>query len=462
MISGGADNGDPSLSLGGAMSMALIGKIQSGRLGNLWDPVPKSEADTGLKEEYRCVFVHNVNPTDSIKQMRLFFESKNSDQDVMISIGLDPSGKNGTPASIAPDETTTPANVQFSMPMTYQDGLVIGKLKAGEFYPFWIKRGVNAGAVPFWADAYVIRAEGFPITQNLTDWGFSSAGIFGCKSSAAKTNILNMVDRLDDIVPLQLFLCTGDMALTNLPDCWYKMTKKLDKFTKITFALTEVDEAPETRSLMNHYGIPNQYYSFDKQNVHFLVMATETAYDINSAQYTFVKSDLGVASMRGDIDWIVVSFSQPFYTAGGTSPPPGKATVSPFDPAKFRDIYHPMFDQYQVDLVLQGHVENYQRTSPLSYNAASPSSPTITDVATNNYVDPVGEIFLNIGTGGHALDTKTSLASPPAYFMDADNTHYGYVWLSFSLQGSVLTGTFYDTTNISRDIFSITRTDVQT
>src|SRR5215831_17470623 len=99
-MSGGAGNGDPSLSLGGAMSMALIGKIQSGRLGNLWDPVPKSEADTGLKEEYRCVFVHNVNPTDSIKQMRLFFESKNSDQDVMISIGLDPSGKNGTPASI--------------------------------------------------------------------------------------------------------------------------------------------------------------------------------------------------------------------------------------------------------------------------------------------------------------------------------------------------------------------------
>jgi|SRR5215831_175099 len=459
-MSGGAGNGDPSLCLGGAISTALIGKIQSGRLGNLWDPVPKSEADTGLKEEYRCIFGMNVNPVDSIKQVRLFFETKNSDQDVTISIGLDPAGKNGTPATIA-NEATTPTGVSFSSPKTYQDGLILGKLKAGEFFPFWVKRGINAGAVPFWADAYVLRIEGFPITQNLTDWGFSSAAIFGCKSSAAKTNVLHMTDRLDDSVPLKLFLAVGDMALTNLPDCWFKMTKRIDKFTRVAFAITETDEAPETRSLLNHYGIPNQYYSFDIQNVHFLVMGTDTAYDVNSAQYTFVKNDLNVASLRGDIDWIVVGFSQPFYSAGGASPPPGKPTTTPFDPAKFRDIYHPMFDQYLVDLVLQGHVENYQRTPPLSYNAASPANPTVTDIATNNYVDPVGEIFLNIGTGGHALDSKTSLMSPPAYILKADNMHYGYVWLSFSLQSSILTGIFYGTDNVSLDAFSITRSDIQ-
>jgi len=423
--------------------------------------VPKSEADAGLKEEYRMIYVMNADPTDSIKQLKLFFETKNSDQDVTISIGLDPLGKNSSPAVLA-NETTTPSGVQFSSPMTYQDGLTIGKLKAGEWFPFWIKRGINAGAVPFWADAYVLRCEGFPITTNLTDWGFSSAGIFGCKSSAAKSNVYNMVNRLDDSVPLLLFLTTGDMALTKMPDCWYHLTKKINKFTKVTFALTELDESPETRSLMSHYGIPNTYYSFDIQNVHFLVMTSDIAYDASSAQYTFIKNDLSVASQRADIDWIVVSFSQPFYTAGGASAPPGKPTPTPFDAAKFRDIYHPMFDQYQVDLVLQGRNENYQRTSPLSYNAASPANPTVTNPAKNNYIDPTGEIFLIIGTGGHALDTKTSLASAPSYILKADNMHYGYMWLSFSLQSTVLTGTFYDVNNISLDSFSITRTDVQT
>src|SRR5689334_2353697 len=136
-MSGGAGNGDPSASIGGAISTAFIGKIQSGRLANLWDDVPKSEADAGLIEEYRQIYVKNVSIADSIKQMRLFFESKNADQDVMITIGLDPGGKNSTPSALA-NESTTPTNVVFSSPLNYNSGLVIGKLKPGEFYPFWI------------------------------------------------------------------------------------------------------------------------------------------------------------------------------------------------------------------------------------------------------------------------------------------------------------------------------------
>ena len=33
-----------------------------------------------------------------------------------------------------------------------------------------------------------------------------------------------------------------------------------------------------------------------------------------------------------------------------------------------RDIYHPLFDKYGVDLVFSGDNHNYQRTFPLKYN----------------------------------------------------------------------------------------------
>ena len=49
------------------------------------------------------------------------------------------------------------------------------------------------------------------------------------------------------------------------------------------------------------------------------------------------------------------------------------------DATNLRNIYHAKFDQYGVDLVLNGHLHNYQRTYPIKYDPGSPSSPTVTD-----------------------------------------------------------------------------------
>ena len=78
--------------------------------------------------------------------------------------------------------------------------------------------------------------------------------------------------------------------------------------------------------------------------------------------------------------------------------------------SSLRDAYHPLFDKYRVDLVLQGHVHNYQRTFPLEYDTVSPSSPTRTSTSTSSYTDPNGQIFVTVGTGGinfHGLSGKS-------------------------------------------------------
>lgn len=110
--------------------------------------------------------------------------------------------------------------------------------------------------------------------------------------------------------------------------------------------------------------------------------------------------------------------------------------------------------------MLQAPNQNYQRSFPLSYNSGDSTKPDYTDTAFNNYVGPTEEIFIIAGTGGHALDT-TAAITPQAYTAKIDTIDYGYLWLVSSLQNTVLTGTFYDVKNVSKDSFSITRTDVE-
>ena len=97
------------------------------------------------------------------------------------------------------------------------------------------------------------------------------------------------------------------------------------------------------------------FYSFDKNGVHFVAMNTEEAFGPGSSQYKFIDQDLQSASSRPDVKWIIVYFHQPMYTSPSHHPPV----------TSLRNAYHPLFDKYGVDLVLQGHNHNYQRSFPI-------------------------------------------------------------------------------------------------
>ena len=70
----------------------------------------------------------------------------------------------------------------------------------------------------------------------------------------------------------------------------------------------------------------------------------------------FIENDLKTSSTNPKIDWTFVVESPPIYTS--TSKHPGNSTI--------RDIYHPLFDKYGVDLVFTSDNHNYQRTFPLN------------------------------------------------------------------------------------------------
>jgi hypothetical protein len=179
-------------------------------------------------------------------------------------------------------------------------------------------------------------------------------------------------------------------------------------------------------------------------------MATELSFGKGSVQYNFVENDLKTAAANPNIKWIIVNYHTPMYTSPNTcSASSCKASSS------LRDTYHPLFDKYGVDLVLQGHVHNYQRTYPLKYNPVSPSSPSITNTNTSNYTDPQGEIFATVGTGGinfHGFSDRS-------YFVvNQQAQKFGILDISMDDDGSKLNGRYYaNGASFPSDQFSISK-----
>ena len=180
------------------------------------------------------------------------------------------------------------------------------------------------------------------------------------------------------------------------------------------------------------------------------------SFSSGSSQYNFVKNDLTSASQNSNIKWIIVYLHKEFYTSPNTCSSSSCSNTG--STAKsLRSTYHAMFDKYGVDVVLQGHVHNYQRTYPVTYDGTS--SPTITSSSSTNYNDPKGEIFVIVGTGGvnfHALSGKAS------FVKTQQDKKFGALNIVVTNNGYKLLGQYYSNGGSKLDEFSITKTGTST
>ncbi|HTH22651.1 MAG TPA: PQQ-dependent sugar dehydrogenase, partial [Nitrososphaeraceae archaeon] len=172
-------------------------------------------------------------------------------------------------------------------------------------------------------------------------------------------------------------------------------------------------------------------------------MSTEVPYEKGSEQYDFVKSDLQKIKSEPGIDWIVVFYHRVAYTS--------PALVHGI--AELRRTYHPLFEDYGVDLVIQAHSHNYQRTYPIEYNPENSQEPIITDRDKTNYHDPEGQIFTIVGTGGSS--EVHAFTGPAAPFTAAQFNAFGFLDISFIHNGTTLEGNFYQNNGKVKDHFTI-------
>ena len=282
----------------------------------------------------------------------------------------------------------------------------------------------------------------FQKVNAASDTTMVAAGDWGCSDNTEKTvqNVMNLNPKL--------LLALGDFSYDKSSTCWLNVMKPLESITKISIGNHEHDSDSLLNSYLVHFGLSKQYYSFDINNVHVLTMATDEEYEQNSDQYYFVEDNLRKTASNPDIKWIVVTMHNPFYS----SPNGCKASDCEGD-EDYRESFHPLFDKYGVDLVLQGHVHNYQRSLPLAFNQEDSSKPLVTSISKTDYKNPNGVIFAIVGTGGVNLHGLSDKAPYMSYQQDSK---FGILHLQFS--DSKIDAKFVSNDGATLDHFSIAKT----
>jgi Calcineurin-like phosphoesterase len=213
------------------------------------------------------------------------------------------------------------------------------------------------------------------------EFNFVAVGDLDCNINSKQT-----INNINDKKP-EIFLALGDMYYDCKPDEFKNAFSSLHDIMYMT--LGNHDSWSKFAGL---YHLPNDkpYYSFDKGNVHFLSISTESDLRQNSAQYNFINTDLDIASQNRSIDWIIVLAHRPFISS---------ETENIVEKENLK-TYPPLFAKYGVDVVIQAHVHNYQRTFPILLDNFS--NPMI--VTKNNTInEDTGVLYITTGGGGHDL-----------------------------------------------------------
>ncbi len=283
-----------------------------------------------------------------------------------------------------------------------------------------------------------------------TNFNFAAAGDWGCTDYTTDT-VNNILDKTPELI-----LGLGDYSYEDSPDCWFDVIQPIANTLKISIGNHDVEDL---EALMSHFGLTEEYYSFDYQNVHFIALASEEEYlDMSNAkakeQLAFVQSDLEKASSNPNIDWIIPFFHRIMYSDGVGG------IVDEYD-HELVDIYHPLFEKYGVHLVLQAHTHTYERTYPLKFNPADSDDPIITSKdSSSNYRNIDGLVIATVGTAG-AKTTNTHLSSELTAAQYAGL--FGFLNVDVSSDGKTLVGTFYDNNGGEiKDRFTITKSSVST
>ncbi|MGC2440130.1 MAG: metallophosphoesterase [Nitrososphaeraceae archaeon] len=261
------------------------------------------------------------------------------------------------------------------------------------------------------------------------NFNFAAAGDFGCS-----TNTKNTVENMQSKEP-EIVLALGDLSYHSTADCWFDTMSPIKDKLMITLGHHDVEDGQaKMDQYLNSFGLEKPFYSYEYNKVHFLVMSAKSVYYKGSEQYNFILEDLKKASENKDVNWIVVSSYGPPYTS------PSEHTAF----KELRDVYHPIFEKYGVDLVLSGHNHNYQRTHPITYNPNDSSEPVVTNDRTTEYNSQKdGIVFAIVGTGGvnfYSFDGQ-------APFVDTQFANkFGFLNIDISNGNphTKLTGTFYD------------------
>lgn len=152
--SGGGANGNPALSLGGAIG----GLIATGADGNVLPDVTAAQAAAG-ETNYACIYIKN-NTIGGNTWTGVVVWIDGVPIDGSLAIGLDSAAIGATAASTAANVNAAPSpTITFTSPTTKGAGLAVGDIPPGSYKALWLKRTIPASSTQA-NDGVSIRCEG--------------------------------------------------------------------------------------------------------------------------------------------------------------------------------------------------------------------------------------------------------------------------------------------------------------
>jgi hypothetical protein len=127
------------------------------------------------------------------------------------------------------------------------------------------------------------------------------------------------------------------------------------------------------------------YYSFDYGNAHFVMLSNYRSVTPGSPQYVWLQNDLASTNQF----WKFVVFHEPAYSSDKDNKPKDNSAIV--------QNFVPLFEQYGVDVVLNGHWHDYERMKPLLGGQVSS-------------IEAGGVVYVVTGGGGAGL---VSVNGPP-------------------------------------------------
>jgi len=234
--------------------------------------------------------------------------------------------------------------------------------------------------------------------------------------------------RLAQNKSIQLVVQGGDLAYADGDQTeWDKFMRMNEPYTNTVATMAAVGNHENYYhfSAYNHrYFMPyeqsgsrtKQYFSFNYEKIHFISWSFERFDGVdlrpNGEQRKWLENDLQQANLERDVrPWIVLFGHRPFYCSSNSKDCTDVAE-------DLRLLLEDVINEYHIDVVLQAHKHNYERTYPVYQS----------EETQQNYENPQAPMYYVVGVGGRDKNSDFN-TDQPSWSAERD-TKYGYLLMS--------------------------------
>jgi predicted phosphodiesterase len=353
--------------------------------------------------------------------------------------------------------TTPPPTIGLGTtePPVYMHEVHVCGLTPGTTYSYQVGGGASGADV--WSAQQTFAT--------LPSSGVISIGVSGDSRDSASVFQMVQERMSDNAVAMQIF--SGDFVLwgaqASLYQQWLDAAWKdpADNTKFLTLGQQMILAVPgnhenSSAQFYGNFALPGDgdyaesFFSFNLGSAHFVMfddqqISTESTVDEAQAALKFIDDDLTQAEAnRANVPFLVAVHHRSEFGSGSHS--------TDSDVVNARTLLNPIWDKHHVDLVINGHEHDYERTKPMTGPATAPVVQT----------DPTQGTTYAVCAGAGANSYSVSAASYDATAATfGSNTPYVGVYAIMQLDAHTLTWTAYGLqasgSDPTVDTFTLTR-----